>query len=78
MQSEPTGQECQAPLIDNTRQATKKAGSSDEQEYIGVTKNKAAARMGKTGSVSQPERVRLQWLREIAKRAASARWTRGD
>jgi hypothetical protein len=71
-------QENRADSIDKSDQVGNDAISPDENEYTGEIKDKAAGELAKKGRASPARGPRQEWLREIAKTAASARWQRGD
>lgn len=67
-----------ADSIDNAGQVRKTVTGPGENEYTGREKNQSAKKLSHAGSAAPPLRQRKKWLSEIAKTAASARWTRGD
>jgi len=78
MQMGSTGQERPADSIDMAYQAGKKATGTNEKGHAGSGKDTAATESGKSRRTSPKTGVRKKWLSEIAKKAASAPWKRGD
>lgn len=73
-----TDERSPADLIDNAGQARKKVTGPDDNAYASREINKSANKRAQVASTTPPRRLRKKWLSEIAKTAASARWTRGD
>ena len=70
----PKGQKRPADVIGNAVRVMQIATGEAEEEYDDNGKNKAAVELGKKGGKARAASMTPERRREIAKKAASARW----
>ncbi|MDP6708425.1 MAG: RNA-binding protein [Alphaproteobacteria bacterium] len=70
----PKGQKRPADVIGNAVRVMQVATGEAEEEYDEDGKNKAAVALGKKGGKARASKLTAEQRREIAKRAATARW----
>lgn len=75
----PKGQKRPADVIGNAVKVMKIATGEDEEEFDGAAgKDPSAQAMGRKGGKARAESLSAKERSEIAKKAASARWKKGD
>jgi hypothetical protein len=74
----PKGQKRPADVIGNAIKVMKIATGEDEEEYTEDGKNKAAQSLGRKGGAARAKKLSKRQRREIAKKAAAARWSNSD
>ena len=75
MPKTPTGQKRPADVIGNAVRVMRIAtGEIEESDQTDDGKNKAAVELGRKGGVARAGRLSAQTRREIAHKAATARW----
>lgn len=74
----PKGEKRPADVIGAAIQVMKIATGEVNEEYTSDGKNKAAAELGKLGGKARAKKLSASKRREIAKKAAKARWAKKD
>ena len=78
MHKDSINQDQRAGSVGAADEARREANGADDNLCADENKNTPASGSMNDGNASEAERLHRQWRREIAKKAASARWQRGD
>ena len=70
----PKGEKRPADVIGSAVKVMQIATGEDTEEYTSDGKNKAAAELGRLGGKARAKKLSASKRREIAKKAAKARW----
>lgn len=74
----PKGEKRPADVIGAAVKVMQIATGEVDEEYTSDGKNKAAAELGKLGGRARAKKLSANKRREIAKKAAQARWQKGS
>ncbi|MEX2617817.1 MAG: RNA-binding protein [Alphaproteobacteria bacterium] len=74
----PKGQKRPADVIGNAVRVMQIATGEAEEEFDENGKNKAAQELGRKGGKARAEKLTKEQRTEIAKKAAKARWRKGQ
>lgn len=72
----PKGEKRPADVIGNAVRVMRIATAEEKEEYTQDGKNKAALMLGRKGGIARASKLSAKQRREIAKKAAQARWDR--